>query len=77
MTRITHTLQDRLLNSHGPAGGGLHQRAGAGGHGSAMTFVTDSRVIRDFRANEGRVTGAWASTPPLLLHHSGAKAGAT
>jgi deazaflavin-dependent oxidoreductase (nitroreductase family) len=35
----------------------------------------NSRVIEEFRANEGRVAGALAGTPILLLHHIGARSG--
>ncbi len=34
------------------------------------------KVIEEFRANEGRVGGMFASMPILLLHHTGAKSGA-
>jgi deazaflavin-dependent oxidoreductase (nitroreductase family) len=33
----------------------------------------NEQVIAEFRANEGRVGGALAGTPILLLHHVGAK----
>jgi deazaflavin-dependent oxidoreductase (nitroreductase family) len=32
-------------------------------------------VIDDFRANQGRVGGAFEGTPLLLLHHVGARSG--
>jgi deazaflavin-dependent oxidoreductase (nitroreductase family) len=35
----------------------------------------NSRIIEEFRANEGRVAGPLARTPILLLHHIGAKSG--
>jgi deazaflavin-dependent oxidoreductase (nitroreductase family) len=35
----------------------------------------DSKIIAEFRANEGRVGGALAGTPILLIHHIGAKSG--
>jgi deazaflavin-dependent oxidoreductase (nitroreductase family) len=35
----------------------------------------NSRIIEEFRANEGRVGGPLAGTPILLLHHIGAKSG--
>jgi deazaflavin-dependent oxidoreductase (nitroreductase family) len=35
----------------------------------------NSRIIEQFRANEGRVGGPLAGTPILLLHHIGAKSG--
>jgi deazaflavin-dependent oxidoreductase (nitroreductase family) len=34
-------------------------------------------VIVEFRANEGRVGGIWEGTPLLLLHHIGARSGAS
>lgn len=33
------------------------------------------RIIDEFRANEGRIGGALAGTPMLLLHHIGARSG--
>jgi deazaflavin-dependent oxidoreductase (nitroreductase family) len=35
----------------------------------------NAQVIEEFRANEGRVGGMFASMPLLLLHHTGAKSG--
>ncbi len=35
----------------------------------------NERVIAEFRANEGRVGGPFASMPLVLLHHRGAKSG--
>jgi deazaflavin-dependent oxidoreductase (nitroreductase family) len=35
----------------------------------------NSRIIAEFRANEGRVGGALADTPIMLIHHIGAKSG--
>jgi deazaflavin-dependent oxidoreductase (nitroreductase family) len=35
----------------------------------------NSKIIAEFRANEGRVGGALAGTPILLIHHIGAKSG--
>ena len=35
----------------------------------------NAKVIREFRANSGRVGGIWEGTPLLLLHHTGAKSG--
>ena len=32
-------------------------------------------IIREFRANEGRVGGVWAGTTLILIHHIGAKSG--
>lgn len=35
----------------------------------------NAEVIGEFRANEGRVGGAWTGTPLLLVHHTAAKSG--
>ena len=35
----------------------------------------NATIISEFRANEGRVGGAWEEIPLLLLHHTGAKSG--
>ena len=35
----------------------------------------NSKIIEEFRANEGRVGGALAGTPIMLVHHVGAKSG--
>ena len=35
----------------------------------------NARIIEEFRANEGRVGGAFQGIPLLLLHHTGAKSG--
>lgn len=35
----------------------------------------NNRIIKEFRANEGRVGGPLTNTPILLLHHIGAKSG--
>ena len=42
-----------------------------------MTTVHDwnSKIIDEFRANEGRVGGPFQGAPMLLLHHTGAKSG--
>lgn len=41
-----------------------------------FNFVTMNRdVIREFRANEGKVGGVFADQPLLILHHVGAKTG--
>jgi deazaflavin-dependent oxidoreductase (nitroreductase family) len=32
-------------------------------------------MIEEFRANEGRVGGSWASTTLILIHHIGARSG--
>ena len=33
----------------------------------------NAQIIREFRANEGRVGGMWEETPLLLLSHTGAR----
>ena len=35
----------------------------------------NAEIIGEFRANQGRVGGAWEEIPLLLLHHTGAKSG--
>ncbi len=35
----------------------------------------NAEIIGEFRANQGRVGGAWEAIPLLLLHHTGAKSG--
>lgn len=35
----------------------------------------DAEIIREFRANHGRVGGPWAGTTMILIHHVGAKSG--
>jgi deazaflavin-dependent oxidoreductase (nitroreductase family) len=35
----------------------------------------NAKIIEEFRANEGRVGGALAGTPMILIHHTGAKSG--
>jgi deazaflavin-dependent oxidoreductase (nitroreductase family) len=35
----------------------------------------NAQIIEEFRANQGRVGGPFASMPLLLLHHTGAKSG--
>src|SRR4029077_20693415 len=37
----------------------------------------NARIIDEFRANEGRVGGGFQGTPLLLLHHTGARSGAS
>jgi deazaflavin-dependent oxidoreductase (nitroreductase family) len=37
----------------------------------------NAKVIDEFRADEGRVGGIWEGTQLLLLHHTGAKSGAS
>jgi deazaflavin-dependent oxidoreductase (nitroreductase family) len=34
-----------------------------------------SKIIEEFRANEGRIGGPFAGTPMILVHHIGAKSG--
>jgi len=41
--------------------------------GGASGFNT--KMIKEFRANEGRVGGPWAGTALILIHHIGAKSG--
>ena len=35
----------------------------------------NTKIIEEFRANEGRVGGPLAGTPMILIHHIGAKSG--
>ena len=35
----------------------------------------NDKIIEEYRANEGRVSGPLAGTPMILLHHIGAKSG--
>ena len=35
----------------------------------------NTKIIEEFRANEGRVGGPWAGTPMILIHHVGARSG--
>ena len=41
--------------------------------GGARDYNT--KIIEEFRANEGRVGGPWAGTPMILIHHIGARSG--
>jgi len=41
--------------------------------GGASDFNT--KMIEEFRANEGRVSGSWAGTTLILIHHIGARSG--
>jgi deazaflavin-dependent oxidoreductase (nitroreductase family) len=41
--------------------------------GGASDFNT--RIIEEFRANRGRVGGAWAGTTLMIIHHTGARSG--
>jgi hypothetical protein len=33
----------------------------------------NTKIIEEFRANEGRVGGIWAGSPIILIHHIGAR----
>ena len=44
---------------------------------SATAAEYNARLIDEFRDNEGHVGGIWEGTPLLLLHHTGAKSGAS
>ena len=35
----------------------------------------NTKIIKEFRANQGRVGGPWAGTTLILIHHIGAKSG--
>jgi len=35
----------------------------------------NTKIIEEFRANEGRVGGEWTGTTLILIHHIGAKSG--
>jgi hypothetical protein len=37
----------------------------------------NTKIIEEFRANEGRVSGPLAGATMILIHHIGAKAGAS
>ena len=41
--------------------------------GEASDYNTD--IMREFRANGGRVGGMWAGTTLILIHHMGARSG--
>jgi deazaflavin-dependent oxidoreductase (nitroreductase family) len=43
----------------------------AGDHVEAVDYNT--RIIEEFRANEGRVGGTWAGYTVILVHHIGAR----
>src|SRR5260370_4773238 len=38
-------------------------------------FRSNTRIIEEFRANQGRVGGPWVGIALILLHHIGAKSG--
>ena len=35
----------------------------------------NTKIIKEFRANQGRVGGPWAGTTLILIHHIGARSG--
>ena len=35
----------------------------------------NTKIIEEFRGNQGRVGGPWAGTTMILIHHIGAKSG--
>jgi len=35
----------------------------------------NAKIIKEFRANQGRVGGPWAGTTLILIHHMGARSG--
>jgi deazaflavin-dependent oxidoreductase (nitroreductase family) len=35
----------------------------------------NTKIIEEFRANQGHVGGPWAGTPMILIHHIGARSG--
>jgi len=35
----------------------------------------NAKIIKEFRANQGRVGGPWAGTTLILIHHLGARSG--
>ena len=35
----------------------------------------NAKIIKEFRANQGRVGGPWADTTLILIHHIGARSG--
>ena len=35
----------------------------------------NAEIIKEFRANQGRVGGPWAGTTLILIHHIGARSG--
>ncbi len=41
--------------------------------GEASDYNT--QIIKEFRANQGRVDGPWAGTTLILIHHIGARSG--
>jgi deazaflavin-dependent oxidoreductase (nitroreductase family) len=42
---------------------------------SSATNDFNNRIIEEFRANAGRVSGVLAGTPMILIHHIGARSG--
>ena len=41
--------------------------------GGASDYNTE--IIKEFRANQGRVGGMWTGTTLILIHHIGARSG--
>ena len=37
----------------------------------------NAEIIKEFRANQGRVGGPWADTTLILIHHIGARSGSS
>ena len=35
----------------------------------------NTKIIEEFRANQGRVGGPWSGTPMIIIHHIGARSG--
>jgi deazaflavin-dependent oxidoreductase (nitroreductase family) len=52
---------------------GLEETMGNSAPGAASDYNT--KIIEQFRANEGRVGGPLAGTPMILIHHIGARSG--
>ena len=42
---------------------------------SSTTNDFNNRIVEEFRANAGRVSGVLAGTPMILIHHIGARSG--
>ena len=40
-----------------------------------MTNDYNTKIIEEFRSNDGRVGGPWEATSPILVHDIGAKSG--
>src|SRR5256886_1673897 len=63
---------------------GRDRPAAKPGHAGRKTSMSDrpsgandynTKIIEEFRANEGRVGGPWAGAALILIHHIGAKSG--